>query len=404
MTYDRFGLAPLLTAAENAAPVDSVEVVARDVRDRFGARSVSFLFVDIVGQELVRLLGHGTGFGPGGRGAERIPLHGSVYDEVLRTQQVRRAEDGAGAERVIAPVTNRGDSIGVLEMTLPEADDDVLGQIAETAHALAYVLVTDRRFTDLYQWGQRTTPLSLAAEIQYQLLPTASCCEAAEFTLAGALAPADDISGDTYDYSLGRDRLHLSITDCMGHDVGSSLLATLLVNAIRGGRRAGYGIVGQAREAQQALLDHAHGALATGQLVSISLDGSGAQVVNAGHPWPLRLRDGTVEEVPLASGLPFGVDTPAPPEAQPLDLRPGDRLVLYTDGMQEREAATVDLRGLLWESRDEHPREVVRHLTGAVHEASHDHLQDDATVLCLDWYGRSPGGRRRTAGGADLPA
>ncbi|WP_443044641.1 hypothetical protein [Streptomyces sp. DHE17-7] len=47
----------------------------------------------------------------------------------------------------------------------------MLEQIEEAAHALAYIIVTDRRFTDLYHWGNRTATVTLAAEIQRQLLP-----------------------------------------------------------------------------------------------------------------------------------------------------------------------------------------------------------------------------------------
>src|SRR5690606_40316040 len=97
---------------------------------------------------------------------------------------------------------------------------------ARAAHALAYVVVTDRRFTNLYHWGRRTGTMSLAAEIQHQLLPTAPCCEGALFTLAGGLVPADDIGGDTYDYALDQDVLHLSITDAMGHATAPAPLAT----------------------------------------------------------------------------------------------------------------------------------------------------------------------------------
>jgi serine phosphatase RsbU (regulator of sigma subunit) len=179
-------------------------------------------------------------------------------------------------------VTNRGDCVGVPEMTLPHADETVLRQIGEAAHALAYIIVTDRRFTDLYHCGRRTTPTSLAAEIQHQLLPSAPCCEAEQFAVAGGLVPGDDISGDTYDYALDPDTLHLSITDAMGHDTESALLATLLLGALRGARRAGHDIAEQARRAHQALLDHERG-MATGQLLRISLESGRVQLVNAGH-------------------------------------------------------------------------------------------------------------------------
>ncbi|GAB3105748.1 PP2C family protein-serine/threonine phosphatase [Streptomyces calidiresistens] len=391
MTDGGFGLGELLTAAEEAPPMESVSVVAEHLEHRFGAFTVSFLFVDVVGRRVVRLTTGGMDGGEDGR-SRGIPLSGSVYDEVLRSQASRVEEAGNGGYRVVAPVTNRGDCLGVLEVFLPApVDDTALRGVEEAAHALAYIIVTDRRFTDIYQWGRRTTRVSLAAEIQHQLLPSASCCEADGLTVAGALVPADRIGGDTYDYALERDTLHLSITDAMGHDVDSALLATLLMGALRGARRLGESITEQAERAHDALVDHGRGAMATGQLMRVDLEDGSVEIVNAGHPRPLLLREGEVEEVSLVAHLPFGIPSPFPYEAQKLHLRPGDRLLLLTDGMQERRAARVDLAAVLRETRDLHPREATRWITSVVLDACGGHLRDDATVLCLDWHGHEHG-------------
>ncbi|GAA2499470.1 PP2C family protein-serine/threonine phosphatase [Streptomyces gobitricini] len=383
-------LGDVLAEAASASPVESVDVVARHLQKRFHAVCVSFLFADLIGETLVRLA-IADGVEAEEEGITRIVLRGSVYEKVLLSQRLHVEPDGE-ARRVVAPVTNRGDCVGVLEMTLPDTDETVLRQVHEAARALAYIIVTDRRFTDLYHCGRRTTPTSLAAEIQHNLLPSASCCDAEQFSLAGGLVPADDIGGDTYDYALDRETLHLSITDAMGHDTESALLATLLVGALRGARRAGCDIVEQADRAHRALVEHASG-IATGQLLRVGLESGGVQLVNAGHPRPFLLRDGTVEELALSVNLPFGVPSPRPYRVQHLDLRPGDRLILLTDGMQDRAAAGVDLAALIRDTRPHHPREAVATLVGSVRAACQDRLPDDATVLCLDWYGPGATGR-----------
>lgn len=97
----------------------------------------------------------------------------------------------------------------------------------------------------------------------------------------------------------------------------------------------------------------------------------------------------------------FGFHGPHSYRVQSLDLRPGDRLVMLTDGMLERNAHSLDLSDLIVRTRALHPREAARTLIAAVVEANHGHLQDDATVMCLDW--RGVGHSQRDADtGADL--
>ncbi len=158
---------------------------------------------------------------------------------------------------LVVPVTVNGDVLGVLEMRLPARPDERMVLAVEAvAHALGYIVVVNRRYTDLFERGQRTAPLSLAAEIQRRLLPSAFTHESRQFTVSGWLEPATTVGGDTFDYALDHNMLHVSITDAVGNDVKAALLATVLVGSLRNGRRQGMTLAEQTRAANEALAAH----------------------------------------------------------------------------------------------------------------------------------------------------
>jgi serine phosphatase RsbU (regulator of sigma subunit) len=403
----RLSVGRLLAAAEAAAPVEAVEAVAEALADLVGAEDVSFLIADFSGHSLIRL-GHSHGGAvtrrSGRETGDRVALSGSPHGEALASQSVTVVDDVDGA-CVYAPVTSRGEAVGVLELHMARAADErTLAEIAEAAHALAYIVIAGRRYTDLYEWGQRSVPLSLAAEIQHRLLPGSYTCESAQFTLAAWLEPAGEVGGDTFDFSLDRDTLHFSITDAMGHTVNASLLATLLVGSVRNGRRRGADLVEQACLADAALAEHAGDSqYVTGQIGCIDLATGHARIVNAGHPLPLRLRDGVVDEVKLGACPPFGLASDATYTSEALPLQPGDRLMFVTDGLLERGAAGLDVRAVLAGSRGDHPREAVQQLIQAAAAASGGKLADDGTALCPDWHGGPPRRREASAGAGPVP-
>jgi serine phosphatase RsbU (regulator of sigma subunit) len=394
----RLNLDELLAAVEDAPPVDAADVIGERLAAAVGATDVSFLIADFSGQMLIRLDHGGSEAGlrvQGRETAEQVPLADTPQGRALATQSV----EIVGA-RLYAPVTNRGEAIGVLELTLPEPPDaDTIADAALAAHALAYVVIANRRFTDLFAWGQRSVKLSLAAEIQHRLLPGSYTCEAGQFTLAAWLEPAGNVGGDTFDFAIERDTLHVSITDAMGHTVDAAVLATVLVGALRNARRAGVPLAEQASLASTGLADFAQGeGFVTGQVVRIDLLTGTATIVNAGHPPPLRLRDARVDRVALLADPPFGSVAGWGYREQPLPLRPGDRIMFVTDGMLERNAANVDIGELMEAAAGLHPREAVQHLIRAVLHAVDGELADDAAALCLDWHGGPPRGRTSNSG------
>jgi serine phosphatase RsbU (regulator of sigma subunit) len=385
---------------------------------------VFFLIADVAGGALVRL-SHGASDeslarqGLGGlEGPTRldegeqtvaVPIDGAVAT-ALRTQTVQvmpapaDRRDAAGAGRVVlAPVTERGEVLGLLQLSLPfEPDASALAEISHVAHLLAFVVIANRRHTDLFERAERSTLFSLPAEIQRRLLPAALTCEAGAFTLAGWLEPAASVGGDTFDYSLGRDVLHLSLTDAMGHGVASALTATLCVGSLRNTRRMGGSLMEQASAANQALFEHAAASgaehFATGMLGRLDLTTGTLALVNAGHVAPYLCRGGTAAAVSLAVDVPLGLFADTRYRHTEVMLQPGDRLVLVTDGMLERDAANLDLAGEIVRTRSLHPRETTRRLTHGVLKVSGADLADDATVMVLDWHGDHGSPRRTTAG------
>ncbi len=415
-----------LRAAEAASPVEAVEAVTRELGQALGATRVSFLIADLSGRALVRLAhvhldaegATATPPGPDERRAMEesatvLPFDGGPAEQVVRSQEIRvlapdpESSDDAGTRQwlVLAPVTERGEVIGLLEFILPEEPSgDSVSEIARLAHLLAFVVIANRRHTDLYEWGQRTRPLSLSAEIQHRLLPGPQTCEAGAFTLAGWLEPAAGIAGDTFDFSLARGSLHLSLTDAMGHGVAAALTATLCVGSLRNARNEGASLLDQVVVTNAALVEHARDLgledFVTGLIGRVDLDTGSLDLINAAHVAPYLVRGEQVSTIDLPVDLPLGMFADTVYRASHVALEPGDRIVLVTDGVVERNAIGSGLPDALRATRELHPREAVRSLADRLLEVTGHELRDDATILCLDWHG-GHGRERTTVNGAE---
>lgn len=393
----------LLCAAEDVSPAAAVSAVATHLERMLDAEYVTFWVADAAGRALLSTSAD-----------ERLPLSDSLAGLAWRDQRIHVDSS------VWVPVTVRGDALGVLEIRSPDdigdhgLTDGLHRALTAVAHCLGYILVANRLHTDSYEVARRSTPFALSMEIQQRLLPQAYICEGGSFALAGWLEPSSTAGGDTFDYIASTDRLTLTLIDAVGHDVRAALLATLTINALRNARRAGADIAEQAAAAQQALGRYGNDEqYVTAVLLDVPLgsvvSGSAGpdepvvvRAVNAGHPAPRLIRDGRLTRLDLAPEPPLGLDPEGHYDVQEVELLPGDRLVLLTDGMYERSAASLDLDGLLIETATEHPRNAVQDVAAAFRAHIREHIgepEDDATFLLLDWYGGTTG--RSTSGGAD---
>ncbi|WP_327312276.1 PP2C family protein-serine/threonine phosphatase [Streptomyces sp. NBC_01235] len=330
-------------------------------------------------------------------GPEPAPVQGSAPGRAFGSQQPYVEELDAGRTRVHLPVTVRGDRLGVLSLALPGVTPGFLTELTELAELLGHEVVVAGRDTDLYVRARRKDRLTLAAEMQWQLLPARSCARD-EYALGAQLEPAYAIFGDNFDWAASADHLMVYVTNGMGEGIEASLLTSLGINALRNARRADIPIADQAALADQAIHAHYRGAAHLSVLlVDIELSTGRMRVVDAGSPQMLLLRDRVLSLVDLDAQLPLGMFEETDYVAQEFTLLPGDRLLFVSDGVHavaapggetygERALARAIGNAALLPAADV-PAAVLRELTGYRGSPEPD---DDALVVCLDWFGKQP--------------
>ncbi|MFC9251360.1 PP2C family protein-serine/threonine phosphatase [Amycolatopsis thailandensis] len=372
-------------------PHDLLDGLRSALREHFDAVAVELLMADYSLAELrrVTVLPYTT---------DPLPVAGTTAGEAFTTQcaTFETVEDGVRAH---LPVSVRGDRLGVLVVTLPEDQEPpVWAELGRFAEALAHEVFVADRDTDLYVQARRSSRLTLAAEMQWQLLPGRACARP-EFALGGQLEPAYAIYGDCFDWSASARKLSVTLVNGMGDGTSAALLTNLAVNALRNARRAGIPLDAQAELADQALYAQYRGQehVAT-LLLEFDLATGSIDAVDAGSPRLWRFRDGKAERVAFDEQLPLGTFEDTSYTIEPLQAVPGDRYVFVSDGVYDVAGPHGELYG------DRELTEAIvatadlpaAHVPRAVLAELGEHrgggpAADDAMVVCLDWFGPNPG-------------
>jgi len=237
----------------------------------------------------------------------------------------------------------------------------------------------------------------LAAEMQWSLLPPLTF-GTSRLVISGLLAPAYEVGGDAFDYAVNGSIAHVAVFDSMGHGLGAAQLAGLAVGAYRNARRAGAPLQEKARLIDEALRNqHGGERFVTAVLGRLDLDSGEFTWLSAGHPAPLLLRDHRIlKTLEMEPCQPLGLLDLAgghPPDVQTEALQPGDRLLLFTDGVDEarnRDGSFFGMKRLAdfvakQSASGEPTPEVMRRLQRAVLDHQQGRLQDDATTLFVEW-------------------
>lgn len=382
-------LGSLLDRAHQMPPHLIAPLVAQEIAI-IGGRDVEIFLPEYDQLTLVPLRGEGLVVG--------VPqaIDGSLPGAAFRTDRTVEEPHEQGV-RLFVPLLDGTDRVGVLAFTIDSMDDDDRRLTRRLAGLVADMFVTKGMYTDSFFQARRRQPMSLSAEMQWQLLPPLTMTTP-QVAVAGALEPAYDVAGDSFDYAFNEDILHLAMIDAMGHGLGAAVMATLAVGAYRHARRFDLGLeemyaAMDAAVATQFTADH----FATAQMARLDVRSGRLQWLNAGHPAPLLVRDHrVVASLDSPTTLPVGYGG-AWPVVSEYVLERGDRLLFFTDGVVEEHreggeqfgvARLVDL--VERASRDGGAvQEVVRRLSRTLMRERGDVTTDDATLLLLEWRGGS---------------
>jgi serine phosphatase RsbU (regulator of sigma subunit) len=335
----------------------------------------------------------------------RLPLgvDGTLAGRAYRTGSPHSGDgDDPGSRRLWLPLTESSERLGVLEAAIPAAGatagpaEDSTGIAADFAALVGTLLATRWAYGDVFELVRRVRPMRVPAEIQWRLLPPTTL-RADGISLAGLLEPWDEVGGDAFDYALNDGRLHLALFDAMGHGLGATLLSTLAVGSYRNARRGRADLADQYRAVDIAIATQfGREQFVTGLLLELDAASGLLRWVSAGHLPPLLIRhERPVKLPPLRPATPLGLRfTTGRPPVHTLQLEPADRLVLYTDGVIEArrhgqffsEERLADFVVKASASGHAGP-EVLRRLIQSVLQHQDGVLQDDATIMLLEWAG-----------------
>lgn len=240
--------------------------------------------------------------------------------------------------------------------------------------------------------------LSVARNIQLSLLPAAFPGSSA-FRVAALYVPMTSVAGDFYDFVVADSHsAGLLIADVSGHGVPAALIASMVKMAAISQRghaaHPGQLLTGMNR----ALFSNTQGQYVTAAYAYLDAGRGELRYAAAGHPAMLLLRKGEVIEVAENGLLLAAVDAIEYSE-RAVAMQPGDRIVLYTDGIVEARNGAGRIFGedaltaAATSSASLEPEEAAKSVIGSV-QAWAPKQDDDLTILVCDYLG----------GGSAMPA
>jgi sigma-B regulation protein RsbU (phosphoserine phosphatase) len=230
--------------------------------------------------------------------------------------------------------------------------------------------------------------LNIAHNIQMALLPQ-SFPEHSDIDLYATQTPARDVGGDLYDYFVHNGRLLFCIGDVSGKGVPAALLMAVMRSMFRSEAHRGDSAAEIVETMNRNLCEEYTGGDFVTMFVGILDLSSGClDYCNAGHEQPVVAG----QPLDIKSNLPVGALPDWSFEGQQTQLKPGDMLFLYTDGLSEAKNNEDELLGrkrvrqLASEQSNGTAQQLIEMMEAEVHRHAGDAKQnDDITMLAIKW-------------------
>lgn len=183
--------------------------------------------------------------------------------------------------------------------------------------------------------------LAMARQLQFSILP-ASTPKLHGLCVAAVYKPMTEVAGDFYEFQpAGAHRCGFLVADVSGHGVPAALIASMIKVAAKSVAAYASDPAELLRRLRDILSDQLQGQFVSVAYLWIDSETGRARYSAAGHPPLLFYRAAHASLERIASngtliGLPFALDFPV----CDFSFSPGDRFLLYTDGLTEPESAT----------------------------------------------------------------
>jgi phosphoserine phosphatase RsbU/P len=236
-----------------------------------------------------------------------------------------------------AGIVSRGKPVGVLNVYTDTRREFTPAQkelLQSIAHLLAGAIASAQLETSRRDGLLMQRQLQLGADVQRRMLPS-TMPKVRGFDIAARCVQSYDVGGDFYDFLSLEDNLGIVVGDVVGKGIAASLLMASVRATLRAYAQEVYDLDEVITRVNKFMCrDSREGEFVT--LFYGVLDPARKRLTycNAGHEPPLLLRDGRFQTLE-AGGMILGIDPEQRYEKGFVDLRPGDAVVLFTDGLTE---------------------------------------------------------------------